>query len=66
MLGWGILAGFLMNGFCVLIAGLHGDVQFYFSDFRPVYLLAAFFFVLIQSGAEELLCRGYAYGALEG
>ena len=65
MLGLGILAGFLMNGFCVAVAWFHGDIHFYLSGFSPVYMIAAFIFVLIQCAAEELLCRGYAYGALE-
>ena len=60
----GILAGFVMNAACALVALLHGDISLYAGEFHGLYLLAAFFCVLIQSGAEELLCRGYVYGAL--
>ena len=35
-----------------------------FGRFDPLYLLAALVCVCIQSGAEELLCRGYMIGAL--
>ena len=60
----GLLVGFLANGVCILAAFLHGDVRFSFGGFRPLYLLAALICVLIQSGAEELLTRGYMLGAL--
>ena len=52
------------NGICILLAWLHGDVSFYFDGVDPLYLLLALAVVLIQSGAEELLTRGYMMGAL--
>lgn len=62
--GLGVLIGFVMNGACVLAAWLHGDLDFSVGRFYPVYLLVTFLCVLIQSGAEEMLMRGYMYGAL--
>ena len=60
----GLLIGFLMNGFCILIAWLRGDVHFYAGRFQLLYLLCALVCVCIQSGAEELVTRGYMMGAL--
>lgn len=62
--GLGVLIGFVMNGVCVLAAWLHGDLDFSAGRFYPVYLLVTFLCVLIQSGSEEMLMRGYMYGAL--
>ncbi len=62
--GLGILIGFVMNGVCILAAWLHGDLDFSFGGFYPVYLIVTFLCVMIQSGAEEMLTRGYIYGAL--
>ena len=60
----GLLIGFLINGICILIAWLHGDVHFYAGHFQLLYLLCAFVCVCVQSGAEELVTRGYMMGAL--
>ncbi len=60
----GLLAGFLLNGACILVAWLHGDIRLSFGRFQPVYLLFALVVICIQSGAEELLTRGYMLGAL--
>ena len=62
--GLGLLIGFVMNGICILIAWLHGDVHFYVGRFELLYLLCALVCVCIQSGAEELVTRGYMMGAL--
>ena len=64
MLALGLVIGFVMNGLCILIAWLHGDLDFSVGRFRPVYLLLALLCVLIQSAAEELLTRGYMLSAL--
>lgn len=64
MLGLGLLLGFVTNGVCILVAWLHGDLHFSFGSFEPLYLLFALLIVCIQSGAEELLTRGYMMGAL--
>ena len=60
----GLLIGFLMNGACILIAWLHGDLDLSVGRFDFVYMVCALVAVCIQSGAEELLTRGYMMGAL--
>ena len=59
----GILIGFVMNGSCILIAILHGDI-FLRSNFSiaeiPFYIWA-FICVFIQSTSEEVWCRGFMY-----
>ena len=60
----GILIGFLMNGACILVAWLHGDLDFSVGRFDLLYMLVAFACVLVQSGAEELVTRGYILGVL--
>ncbi|MBP5261182.1 MAG: CPBP family intramembrane metalloprotease [Clostridiales bacterium] len=59
----GLLWGFLMNGSCILIAWLHGDLHFSVGKFMPVYLIVTFICVVIQSSAEEMVTRGYIYQA---
>ena len=63
-LALGLLVGFGTNALCVLVAWLAGNVDFSVGRFEVLYLLAAFIMVAIQSGAEELLTRGYIFGAL--
>ena len=60
----GLLFGFLMNGVCILLAWLHGDLDFSVGRFQVLYLLCALVCVCVQSGAEELVTRGYMMGAL--
>ena len=64
LFGLGLLVGFVMNAICILAAYLHGDLDFSVGRFNLPYLLAALGCVCVQSGAEELLCRGYMFGAL--
>ena len=64
MLLLGLLIGFAMNGASILAAWLHGDLDFSVGRFEPGYLLLALLVVFVQSGAEELLTRGYMLGAL--
>ena len=65
LFGLGLLVGFAMNAVCILAAYLHGDLDFSRGVFRPLYLLAALGCVCVQSGAEELLCRGYMFAAVK-
>lgn len=65
LFGIGLLAGFIMNAVCIVVAMLHGDLHFSLGRFELAYMLLAFVVVLIQSGAEELLTRGYMFGALK-
>lgn len=64
LFGIGLLAGFAMNALCILAAWLHGDIVLSVGRFRPFYLLAALVCVCVQSGAEELVTRGYMMGAI--
>ena len=64
LFGIGLLAGFAMNALCILAAWLHGDIVLSVGRFRPLYLLAALVCVCVQSGAEELVTRGYMMGAI--
>jgi membrane protease YdiL (CAAX protease family) len=64
LFGVGLLAGFAMNALCILAAWLHGDIVLSVGRFNAPYLLAALVCVCVQSGAEELLTRGYMLGAL--
>ncbi len=57
----GLLIGFGMNGVCILAAYLNGDIKLYFDSFRPFELIVVFIAVLIQSSAEEMVCRGFLY-----
>lgn len=60
----GIFIGFGMNGLCVLLAVLRRDISLTFSSFNIVTFLLLFVAVFIQSGAEELVCRGFLYHKL--
>ncbi len=62
--GLGLLVGFGMNALCILAAWLHGDLHFSVGRFNALYLLSALICVCVQSGAEELLTRGYMMGAV--
>ena len=64
MFALGLLVGFGINALCIGAAWLHGDLDFSVGRFDPLYLLAALACVCVQSGAEELLTRGYMLGAL--
>lgn len=64
LFGIGLLAGFAMNALCILAAWLRGDIVLSVGRFRPLYLLAALVCVCVQSGAEELVTRGYMMGAI--
>ena len=65
--GWGLrglLIGFGMNGLCILIAALMGDIKLTFNAIDPLLILLFFVCVAIQSGAEELADRVYLYQKL--
>jgi len=64
MFALGLLVGGGMNALCVLAAWAHGDLVFSFGRLDVPFLLFALLAVCIQSGAEELLTRGYMLGAL--
>jgi hypothetical protein len=60
----GLAIGFGMNGLCILISALHGDIKLYFGGFNLVNLLIFFLFVGIQSSSEEVLMRVFLYQKL--
>ncbi len=55
----GLAIGFVANASCVLVSVLHKDISLYFSPSKVLYLVLAFFAVLVQSGSEELVCRHF-------
>lgn len=62
--GLGLLIGFAMNFTCGMLAMRNGDFTIGFVGFKPLQTLLIFIVVMIQSGAEELLCRGLLYKKL--
>lgn len=60
----GLVAGFALNGVCILAAWLNGDIHLRFVAFQPLGMLYVFVAIFIQSSAEELLCRGFLYQRL--
>ena len=61
----GIGIGFVMNGFCILMAFLNKNIELSFSGFNILSLVLIFITVLIQSSAEEIICRGFLYYRLQ-
>lgn len=59
-----VVFGFGLNAFCILCAWLHKDIFIYFDSIEPLGLIFVFFGVLVQSGAEELVCRNFIYQRL--
>jgi membrane protease YdiL (CAAX protease family) len=57
----GLFTGFAANGICILAAWLNHDITFSYQGFRPLSFFLILLAVFIQSGGEELLCRGYLY-----
>ena len=66
MFALGLLIGFVLNGFCALVALLHGDICLRFDGVDLLPTLILFVGVLIQSSAEELACRVFMYQRLRG
>ena len=52
----GYLIGIGMNGACILMAWMHGDIKLYFDRFEPIPFIILFIAVFIQSAAEEMVC----------
>lgn len=61
MLALGLLTGFVMNGICILVAFLHGDIHFEKGNISFLWFIVSFLVVFIQSATEELLTRGYLF-----
>ena len=60
----GLLLGFAVNGFCVIMSWILGDIVLSFNGFNPVLFFAFLFVVMVQSGAEEIVDRCYLYQKL--
>ena len=60
----GILLGFGINGFCILMSCIMGDIKLSYSGFAPVPFFAFLICVMFQSGAEEIADRCYLYQKL--
>lgn len=60
----GILLGGGMNGFCILMSYLNGDIKLTYNGFDPKLFFLFLFCVFIQSGAEEIADRCYLYQKL--
>lgn len=58
---FGLVLGFALNGFCILIAWLHHDIVLTYDAIHPLWFVVVFLTVFIQSSAEELLCRGFPW-----
>lgn len=61
----GLAIGFGMNAFCILVAFLCGNLSFELTAFNPFLIIVSFIAVIIQSGAEELLDRGYLFRKIQ-
>lgn len=62
----GCLCGFGMNGLCVLLANLHGDITTGASSSVEVpMIIAAIFAVLLQASIEEIETRSFLFGKLQ-
>ncbi len=57
----GLAIGFGLNGFCILIAWLNGNIDLEFCRFNFISLIFIFVCVFIQCTAEEIAFRGYIY-----
>lgn len=61
----GLLAGFGMNAFCILVAFLHGDIDMVPAGGNVILFIFSFLAVFIQSSAEELHYRAFACGRIK-
>ncbi len=62
----GTALGAVLNAACVAVAWASGSVGFEAAAATAPALLALFLCVFVQSGAEELVCRGYLMRKAEG
>lgn len=64
MFGLGLLIGGGMNLLCAIAAMLNGDIHISFDSVPLIPILGLFVAVVVQSGAEEMICRGFLYQKL--
>ncbi len=60
----GIVIGAGLNAVCILTAYLNQDIKLVYDSFHPLSFIMIFICVLIQSSAEEFVCRGFLYQRL--
>ena len=67
VIGWVIGLIFVggLNMICIFGAMKNGDIYLDFNRIEILPLLFLFFCVFVQSGAEELTCRGFIYRRIE-
>lgn len=61
----GLLVGFAMNGFCTLVAILHGDIDMVPAGGNVILFILSLIAVCIQSSAEEFHYRAFACGRIK-
>lgn len=61
---YGLGIGFALNGFCILMSWILKDIRFSNITINPLLIILFLLFVFIQSGAEEIITRGYIYQKL--
>ena len=65
MLLYGLLLGFIMNGQCIFIAYINGNIHLEYSQFEPIKLIIIFIFVFLQCAYEEIISRCFIYQRLK-
>lgn len=60
----GLPMGLGLNLLCAVFALLHGDIALSFSGFNVLMIIYFIVVIMIQSGAEELVCRWFVYEKL--
>lgn len=61
----GMLAGFLLNGFLVMLGICAGNLRISYSEFLLLPLLAVLAGGVVQCSCEEIIHRGYVYQYLK-
>jgi len=57
----GIPCGIGLNLLSASVALMHGDIKLTYLTFNPLWILLFIFVIMVQSGAEELVCRWFIY-----
>lgn len=57
----GLLLGFGINIICALISVITGDISLYYGSPNWFYIILCIGAVIIQTGAEEFICRLFLY-----
>lgn len=60
----GLLTGFGLNNLCAVVAYICKDISLEYGKFQILPLSIILVCVFVQSGSEELLCRGFLYERL--